>query len=548
MPLTNNRLIIKTRKWLEDDEFKEILSIADYIGRESGFSLFRININKILSRGLCFEDIQDILEMHSFQYDEDVIDELLKKLESKKTVKLKYSNGRITADFNIFLGNLYKEKLNKILLYDRIEKKFYTLPYKHWELKSTLERLGFEVVDETGFRKSLPLPIKSTFSGELRDYQHEAIQSWKKNSFKGIIALPTGSGKTVIGVAALAELGERTLIIAYTKEQLFQWRDAIIKFTNLGSHMIGFYYSVEKRLAPITLSTYQTAFRYSSKLAPHFSLLIIDEVHHLPADKFKYIATRIPAAKRLGLSATPYREDGKHEELFPLMGGVVYYKPPHDLVEQGYLAPYDIITIKVDLKPNEKQHYIKLLRKYKALVGSAKFEDVLAAAKRGNRKALDALKVHSEMRLLIQQSRAKIEKVKEIINKELENGSKIIVFAHYINLAEEIAKEVGGYLLTGDISGRKRKAILDRFKRAKSGVLVVTTVGDEGLDIPDASVGILVAGTGSRRQFVQRLGRLLRPGTGKHAKLYEVVAKGTSEEAQSKRRKTLDFDITNQQT
>jgi len=249
----------------------------------------------------------------------------------------------------------------------------------------------------------------------------------------------------------------------------------------------------------------------------------------------------------MGLSATPYREDGKHVTLFPLMGGVVYYKTPAELSEKGFLAPYEVVTVYVKLTPEERKKYLELVKKYRALVGSSRFEDVLNAAKNGNPTALEALKIHTSIKLLVQKSKSKVDKVREIVESELSKGNKIIVFAHYVELAEEIAKAVGGLLLTGDIDKGRRDLILNKFRQVRSGVLVVTTVGDEGLDIPDASVGILVAGTGSRRQFIQRLGRLLRPKEGKRAVLYEVVVRGTSEELQSKRRKTTELDIDNQQ-
>jgi len=141
------------------------------------------------------------------------------------------------------------------------------------------------------------------------------------------------------------------------------------------------------------------------------------------------------------------------------------------------------------------------------------------------------------MRKIVQMSRSKVEKVKEIVEKE--RGSKMIVFAHYVDLAKQIAREVNGLLLTGEADNAERDRVLKSFRESREGVLVVTTVGDEGLNIPDASVGILVAGTSSPRQFVQRLGRLLRPAPGKVARLYEIITRGTAEEIHAKKRKDM---------
>ena len=534
-------LQFKVRGWLEDEDFRKLLSIAHYVGREGRESIFKLNIDAILSKNLSIDDVIDILENVNAIYDDKLIEYLEEKLNLGKEVHIEYRNGSLILKFNVYLGELLGQ-LKGLIRYERSSKTFVAKPYKYYELINKLLSLGFKVNDETGFKREIPLNYELKFKGMLRDYQKEALDSWVRNGNKGVIALPTGSGKTIIAIAALSLLRQHTLIIAYTKEQLIQWKNAILKFTNLPEYMVGMYYSGEKRVSPITLTTYQTAYRHIDKFARNYSLLIVDEVHHLPAEKFKFIAESLPILSRMGLSATPYREDGKHVELFPLMGGIVYYKSPQELAKQGYLASYRIVTIKVELKPSERRRLYELRSKYRKLVGYSRFEDILKLARQGDEKAIEALRLHNEMSKLIHKSLSKIEKVEEIIRKELMNGSKIIVFAHYVDLAEEIARRVNGYLLTGELPADHRKIILERFRNSKSGVLVVTTLGDEGLDIPDANVGILVAGTGSRRQFIQRLGRLLRPANNKVATLYEIITKGTVEELQARRRKELNLD------
>jgi len=543
------RLKVWVKGWIDSDDFKKLLRIANYVGRNKGASYFRLSKNKILSSGLSADEILSILDDVGAEYDPEVEDVLNRYLRvSRGSAVISFDGERIYVKFEQYLGKLY-DKLRDLLRYDPKSKTFYTLPYKYHELKTRLYDLGFSVEDLTGFRSDLPLSIDINFTGKLRDYQEDAVKSWLKNGGRGVIALPTGSGKTVIGVASVTKVRQRTLVIAYTKEQLMQWKDAFLKFTNIPEYSIGLYYSKEKRIAPITLATYQTTYKHVAKLAPYFNHIIIDEVHHLPAEKFKHIAVSMPSKYRLGLSATPYREDGKHVVLFPLMGGIVYYKTPQELAEKGYLAKYRIITIKVPLLPAEKKKYEELKKKFRRLAGYVGFDTIVDAARKGDGRAIQALRIHSEMRQIIQKSEAKLRRVEEIIRKELAEGSKIIVFAHYVDLAKTLADRVKAYLLTGEMDARERKKVLEEFKKCRSGVLVVTTVGDEGLDIPDANVGILVAGTGSRRQFIQRLGRLLRPGKGKEAKLYEVIAKGTAEEIQSRKRKRVSMqnfkDLTN---
>ncbi|HDJ51232.1 MAG TPA: DEAD/DEAH box helicase [Thermoprotei archaeon] len=537
-----NSLEFYIKRWLTSEEFRRLLGIGDYVGRFSGKTVMRLSLNKVLEKGYTVDDILSILEDVGAEYSPELIDYLEKRLEGGGSVTLTFDGEKIYAKFSTYLGKVYTEKLKDILKYDHKAKMFYTYPYLYGELVGRLKDIGYSITDLTGFNVENPLPVKLTFKGELRDYQVEAIDHWMRNRGRGIIALPTGSGKTVIGVASIARLNQRTLIIAYTKEQLMQWRRAILSFTDAEEILTGLYYSKEKRIAPITLATYQTAYKYMGTLSPYFSLLIIDEVHHLPAQKFKYIATMSPATYRMGLSATPYREDGKHTYLFPLMGGVVYYKTPSELAEKGYLAKYRIVTVKVKLTPEEQRRYNELREKFRRLAGQVQFDKLVEAAKRGDWRAIHALRIHSEMRQITQRSVQKIRKAKEIVEKEMAGGKKVIIFAHYVELAEKLASELNAYLLTGSTPDDERRRILEEFRSSKGGVLVVTTVGDEGLDIPDASVGVLVAGTGSRRQFIQRLGRILRPGPGKEAVLYEIIVKGTSEEAHSRRRKRIRLD------
>lgn len=529
-------LEVRVCRWLSGDEFRELLKYADYVGREEGCSVFMVSRSKLARESIEVDDVIALLRDIEADFDENFLREYFSGLE--KVAELTYYQNLVYAKFNFLLTEELRRVLSEFKLkYRRQERLFLLQPYYYTSFVEALERQGVKVVDRTGFLERVELGQPITLRAQLRDYQREALERWVKNGCRGVVALPTGSGKTLVAIAAIAETRVRTLVVVITKDHVKQWYEEILKTSDIPPELVGFYFSEEKRVAPLTIATYQSAFRYIGKLAPHFSLLVVDEVHHLPAERFKAIALGSPAPKRLGLSATPYREDGKHVELFPLMGGVVYHRSPTELADAGYLAQHEIITLKVGLKPDEKKRYLELRKKYRGLVNGADFEDVLEAARRGDRRAIEALKLVTEMRKIVQMSKSKVEKVKEVVEKE--RGSKIIVFAHYVDLAKEIADEVGGLLLTGSTEGAKRAEILREFKESREGVLVVTTVGDEGLNIPDATVGILVAGTSSPRQFVQRLGRLLRPSPGKVAKLYEIVTRGTAEEIHAKKRKDL---------
>ena len=542
-------VLIKAKRWLDKEEFKEILKIADYTGFENGRAIFTFNFDKALRNGYSYEDIILLIQEYDLEVDEADLEEI-RDLFEKIGVEIRWDRSTGSVKLRIPWKIYYRVKEDLKAVNARYAGKneneiiYIILPDKIHELTDRIVSKGFNVVDKEGLLREKQLPFKPVLRNiELRDYQREALDKWVENNYKGIIALPTGSGKTVIGIATLTIKPVRTLIITFTREQMFQWRDSIVKYTDIEPRYIGLMYSEEKRLAPITITTYQSGFRIINDISPYFDLLIVDEVHHLPADKFKYIALHSIARYRMGLSATPVREDGKHEELFPLLGGIIYYKSPAELAQKGYLARYRIQTVKIKLTREEQKEYEKLRKKYRALVGSSTFQEVLEAARKGDPYAKEALKIHSQMRMLLAKSRSKIEKAIEIAKNEFEKGNKVIIFTQYVEQAKKISEALNAYLLTGEIPVDERKNILMKFKEADRGILVVTTVGDEGLDIPDANVGIIVSGTGSRRQFIQRLGRLLRPKKGAvEARLYEIVIVKTPEEYQSRKRKELNLD------
>ena len=890
------KIVFNVRRWLDKDKFSELREIADYLGREENVgSKFQLNIKKIIDNKYSLERVVEILEDVGVHLGDVELRYLSNMLKEKNKVSIEWMGNDVILKPKVYLGDVLSE-LKGMISYSRTLKAFKIKPYKLFELKKKLQLLGLTIDDSTGLQESLKTPFKVEFKGELRDYQEDALKHWVERGMKGVIALPTGSGKTIIALAALAKLNERTLVVTYTKEQMFQWADMIESFTNIPSKYIGLYYGEEKQLSPIVISTYQTAYRHIKRIARFFTFLIIDECltkdtivvmedggvkdivevedgdrvlggvvsnkfskisnnlyyikssftdliatathphivarfkrgkherqqskiaivvtpsykikpgdyllvpeeiphvtrrlwspeqlrfvalitcngrierdkpiikvtlrgndeekwvrkvfidgvkafnvhnhiiestnykrgyvieccspdlvriltqtfniprgrkasiidisneifysplesikafievcfsckgwlerrrknckrlylactsrrfilklqlllkkfgihssftvkndsrgydiyqlyisnldfnkameiftflkrslntnernvgryvnsrlgcfrlaritkvkklhesmevydftsngtntffangiwthncHHLPADKFKHIAINSFATKRMGLSATVVREDGKHEELFPLMGGVVYFKTPSDLSMRGYLAPYQVIPVYVELSDDEFKEYKETLQLYKNLASGLKFQEILARAKRGDKTAVQALKVHSRLRQIVHKSKGKLEAVRSIVNKELLRGSKILIFTQYVDQAELLGEALGVPVLTGETENRLRRRILEDFKSGKSRVLVVTTVGDEGLDLPDVNVGIIVTGTGSRRQFVQRLGRLLRPGEGKESRLYEIIVKGTSEEYVSKRRKKISID------
>ncbi|RLE86605.1 MAG: ATP-dependent helicase, partial [Thermoprotei archaeon] len=268
-------IYFEVKKWLDKEDYEKLLTIADYLGRTNRVAKFVINFNKIHKSNLEYEDVISILEDIGIALNEKILEKIKERILEKRTVRLIWDQNRVLLQTHIYLG----EKFNKIrdfVTYDRRLRKIYVKPIYFFELKKKLNELGLRVIDETGLSDSLKLPFNIKLNVTLRDYQKEALNTWLNKGAKGVIALPTGAGKTIIAIAAMAKLSERTLIVSYTKEQMFQWQDMIVKFTDVKKEYIGLYYGEKKRLSPITISTYQTAYRHIDVLTKYFSFLIID--------------------------------------------------------------------------------------------------------------------------------------------------------------------------------------------------------------------------------------------------------------------------------
>ena len=528
-------MLIKFRicRWLTKDEFEKIVKIATYTGRENGCSAFLVNAHNVS----IMEKVLDIID----EFNAEVLGEfnredIVKRLNELRVVEVyKYNNVYILRS-PIYLNDylqVFKEK--RVLWYSRSQRGFLVKPYVIIDVLARLENEGFRIIDKTGLIMP-PVRMNHLELGiTLRPYQEEALSAWIKHQYRGVVALPTGSGKTVIGLGAITKLRVPSLIVVYTKEQLYEWLDKIKKFIKGAARLIGEFYSEKKIIKPITITTYQSAFRNINLLKDKFSLIIVDEAHHLPADKFRAIAEGILAPYRLGLSATPYREDGKHEELFSLIGGIVYSKTLADLISAGFIASFDIVPVLVPLEEKLLTRYKELRKRYFALARGREIRELVQAAALGDQSAKQALQVMSDIRKILLSSERKLDTIKNIVEKELRNNSKIIIFTQYISQAKKLGKKLGAPVVTSKTNKNTRNLVFNLFKSNRYRVLILTTLGDEGIDIPDANVGIIVSGTSSARQFIQRLGRLLRPAEGKTARLYYVALKDTQEERTMKK-------------
>jgi superfamily II DNA or RNA helicase len=317
-----------------------------------------------------------------------------------------------------------------------------------------------------------------------------------------------------------------------------QWRTRLKKEFKIEVGMLG---GGEWDIKALTVSTYDSAYIHADKLGNRFGLIIFDEVHHLPAAGYRNIAEMFAAPYRMGLTATLEREDGLHEELNRLVGGKVFEKNVKDLTGT-HLSPFRLEKITVDLTEEEKEEYEKnqkifsdYLARIKLTIRSpADFQKLVMRSGRdpGARKALLA---RNRARDISYNSVSKIGKLSEILKKH--NDGKIFIFTEHNKLVHIISKQFLIPSITYRTTGKERSETLDRFRSGVYRAVVTSKVLDEGIDVPDADVGIILSGTGSERAFIQRLGRILRKKEGKEAVLYEIVSAETSEVNTARRRK-----------
>ncbi|WP_455367596.1 DEAD/DEAH box helicase family protein [[Eubacterium] cellulosolvens] len=373
---------------------------------------------------------------------------------------------------------------------------------------------------------------------KMRGYQEEALNAWMKAERRGVIVLPTGSGKTVIAVGAISKLNIATLIIVPTLDLVEQWRRALLKEFDVE---VGMYGGGENILKALTVSTYDSAYLKAEELGHRFELIIFDEVHHLPSTGFRHIAEMFASPYRMGLTATYERDDGLHLELPRLVGGKVYELAVQDLAGK-HLSEYDLERIYVDLTPDEKAEYDCNHKVFADYLASRKIilrspRDFTYFIMRTGRDpaAREALLARNKAINIALNSQSKLDALKRVLMENPHDST--IIFTQHNKLVHRIAREFFIPCITYLTPKDERTEILDSFRDRKYRLIVTSKVLDEGVDVPDANRAIILSGTGSSREFIQRLGRVLRKREGKRAKLVEIISRETTETHMSWRRK-----------
>jgi superfamily II DNA or RNA helicase len=377
----------------------------------------------------------------------------------------------------------------------------------------------------------------------LRDYQQKALDMWIKAGKRGCIVLPTGSGKTVIGVKALEVINSASLVIVPTIDLMDQWTSVLSKYFN--NVKIGNLGGGLDDIQAITVCTYDSAYIRAANIGNKFALVIFDEVHHLAAPGYRSIAEQFASPFRLGLTATIEREDNLHKD-FPRLvgGGIVFEAHASDLAKNKHLSSFEIERRYVDMLPEEVEEYKKNFAIYQTSLikmglkmnYSDSFRKLIMISGRSNIARQAVLARNKAMDVALN-SKSKIEELKEILSQY--KGRKTIIFTQHNKLVYKISDQFLIPFITYKSTKAERQDALQGFKDGKYTALVTSKVLDEGVDVPDAEIGVILSGTGSSREFIQRLGRLLRPkpfSNGK-AKLIEIVSSGTREMGTSAKRK-----------
>jgi DNA excision repair protein ERCC-3 len=419
----------------------------------------------------------------------------------------------ITTDTAV-LEEVIRAKKIAPLLGARIDAETITvLPSQRGQIKQSLLRLGWPAEDFAGYVDGQAHEISLVQKDwKIRPYQELAAEGfWHGGS--GVVVLPCGAGKTIVGAAAMAHAKATTLILVTNTVAARQWRDELLKRTTLNEDEIGEYSGSKKEIRPVTIATYQVMTKKKNGVYAHldlfdsydWGLIIYDEVHLLPAPIFRFTAD-IQSRRRLGLTATLVREDGMEGEVFSLIGPKRFDVPWKEIEAQGYIAPAECIEVRVNLTETERLAY--------------------ATAEPENRYRNCAT------------TRTKRDVVEALVEKYVDD--QVLVIGQYIDQLDELSEVLGAPLIKGETPIKEREILFNKFRTGEIKCLVVSKVANFSIDLPDATIAIQVSGAfGSRQEEAQRLGRILRPKSdGRGAKFYSVISRDTIDQdfAQNRQR------------
>lgn len=499
-----------------------LLVVAEAVKRVGSVHTYKMTPMSLwhaLGAGWNGEEVIERLKLHS-RYDPPMQAEATIRLWASRYGKLKLtmdgSELLLSGDPQILQQLKLKGSIAEWVKDFRGETEWLLHPECRGVFKQELTRLGYPVLDRAGYHAGQALALslrEKTAKGvpfALRPYQQQAVSQFAEDGEasggSGVVVLPCGTGKTIVGVAALAKLGAETLILTSSRTSAEQWRGELLDKTTLAPDAVGVYSGKGKQVKPVTIATYQLLTHRKSKTDDFrhmglfnerdWGLIIYDEVHLLPAPVFRMTAS-IQATRRLGLTATLVREDGCAEDVYSLIGPKHYDMNWKTAEEQAYISSVSCAEIRVPLSDTQTHNY-------------------MAATPR------------SKLRIAAENTN-KLPVVRELLRKHRDKPT--LVIGQYLKQLRQVAEELGAPLLTGETPQEERLRLYDDFRAGQHRVLVVSKVANLAIDLPDAAVAIQLSGSfGSRQEEAQRVGRLLRPKSGSNeAWFYSLVTEGTKE-------------------
>ncbi len=425
------------------------------------------------------------------------------------------------------------------LRWDRRTQSFRAPAAAYAELVLSLRTAGLEYDDRARGYADLESGLR--IRRDPRPFQSEALQAWKQASGRGVVVLPTGAGKSHVAVMAIDDRRRSALVVAPTLDLVRQWYDLLRTSFGVDVGVIG---GGEHQVLPLTVTTYDSAYLHMEHYGARFGLVVFDECHHLPGETYSLGASQCLAPYRLGLTATPEREDGREAQLDLLIGPTVYRRDILDL-SGSYLSDFETVRLSVELAPEERAEYqaersiyLDFVRRQGIRMSSPTgWGEFIMRASRGE-QGRRALQAYRRQRELAFAAPGKLDCVEHLLHQH--RIDRTLIFTQDNATAYRVSRRFLIPVITHQTKVKERSEILERFSDGRYGAVATSKVLNEGVDVPEANVAIVISGSGSVREHVQRLGRILRRQAGKRAILYELVSANTAETHTSARRREHD--------
>jgi DNA excision repair protein ERCC-3 len=528
---SDRSILLETDGPLFEDARDAIAAFAELVKSPEHIHTYRItplSLWNAAASGMTAEEIVDsLLRFSKYDVPQNILVDIRETVARYGRLRLfKHDDGRLVLESDE--RALIMELLNQKTVQPFIEgspdgRRIFVKPGDRGNLKSALIKLGFPVEDLAGYVEGAPLPFELrevALSGkpfDMREYQKRAVEAFhmrgSNRGGSGVVVLPCGAGKTVVGIGAMHCLQTQTLVLTTNTVALRQWKNELLDKTTLTDEQVGEYSGDSKEIRPVTIATYQVLTYRKTKDSPfvHFSLfdegrwglICYDEVHLLPAPVFRATAS-LQARRRLGLTATLVREDAREDDVFSLIGPKKYDVPWKVLEKQGWIAQATCTEVRVPLPEDERYRYA-------------------IADKRGKFKIASTNPVKDRI------CESLIERHKD---------DNVLIIGQYLDQLKVIAKRFKAPIITGQKSTKEREKLYTAFRKGEVKLLIVSKVANFAVDLPDANVAIQVSGTfGSRQEEAQRLGRILRPkNDNSMAHFYSLVSRDTCDQDYSVKR------------